>query len=72
MAVPLSGESIVVLDVLVDELGRVERATIRRSANRIYEAQLLAAARGWRYTPATQAGKPVKYVKTLEITLTPR
>jgi TonB family protein len=72
MAVPISGESIIVLDVLVDELGRVERATVRQSVNRAYEAQLLAAARGWRYTPATQAGKPVKYVKTLEITLTPR
>jgi TonB family protein len=71
-AVPLGREAVVVLDVLVDELGRVERATIRQSVNRAYEAQLIAAARGWRYTPATQAGKPVKYVKTLEITLTPR
>ena len=72
LAVPINGEAIVVLDVLVDELGRVERATVRQSVNRAYEAQLLAAARGWRYTPATQAGRPIKYVKTLEITITPR
>jgi TonB family protein len=72
MAVPLSGESIVIMDVLIDEVGKVERAAIRQSVNRAYEAQLLAAARAWRYTPATQSGKPVKYVKTIEITLSAR
>jgi TonB family protein len=72
IAVPVADEAVVILDVLIDEFGRVERAAIRQSANRAYEAQLLSAARTWRYTPATQGGKPVKYVKTLEITLTPR
>jgi TonB family protein len=72
MAVPLSGEAIVIMDVLIDEMGKVERAAIRQSVNRAYEAQLLAASRAWRYTPATQAGKPVKYVKTIEITLSAR
>jgi TonB family protein len=72
MAVPLSGEAIVVMDVLIDEAGRVERTAIRQSVNRAYEAQLLAASRAWRYTPATQSGKPVKYVKTIEITLSAR
>jgi TonB family protein len=72
MAVPLSGESIVIMDVLIDEAGKVERAAIRQSVNRAYEAQLLAASRAWRYTPATQSGKPVKYVKTIEITLSAR
>ena len=72
MAVPLSGESMVIMDVLIDEVGKVERAAIRQSVNRAYEAQLLAAARAWRYTPATQSGKPVKYVKTIEITLSAR
>lgn len=72
MAAPLSGEAVVIMDVLIDELGKVERAVIRQSINRAYEAQLLAASRAWRYTPATQSGKPVKYVKTIEITLSPR
>jgi hypothetical protein len=40
--------------------------------NRLYEAQLVAATRGWRYQPATQAGRPVKYARTLEVTLNPR
>jgi TonB family protein len=72
MAIPLSGDAIVIMDVMIDETGKVERAAIRQSVNRAYDAQLLAASRAWRYTPATQAGKPVKYVKTIEITVSPR
>ena len=62
----------ILLDIVIDETGRVERAEVRRSVNRLYEAQLVAATRGWRYTPATQAGRPVKYARTLEVTLNPR
>ena len=57
---------------MIDETGRVERAEVRRSVNRMYEAELVAATRGWRYTPATQGGRPVKYARTLEVTLNPR
>ena len=64
--------AIIIVDVLIDEFGRVERTSIRQSVNRLYEQQLLAAIRNWRYTPATQGGKVVRYVKTLEIELTPR
>ena len=70
--VPLGGPQTILLDIVIDETGRVERAEIRRSVNRLYEAQLVAATRGWRYTPATQAGRPVKYERTLEVTLNPR
>ena len=70
--VPISGRAVIVVDVLIDEFGRVERSSIRQSVNRVYEMQLLSAIRGWRYTPATQAGKAVKYIKTLEIELVPR
>jgi TonB family protein len=70
--VPLGGPQTILLDIVIDETGRVERAEIRRSVNRHYEAQLMAATRGWRYTPATQAGRPVKYARTLEVTLNPR
>jgi TonB family protein len=72
LSLPAGSSAIVVVDVVIDELGRVERATVRQSANAFYESQLLAAAKSWRYTPAMQAGKPVRYVKTLEITLTTR
>jgi TonB family protein len=72
VTIPTGTRAIIVVDVLIDEFGRVERTSIRQSVNRVYEQQLLAAIRNWRYTPATQAGKVVKYVKTLEIELTPR
>jgi TonB family protein len=70
--VPLGGPQTIVLDIVIDETGRVERAQVRRSENRLYEAELVAATRGWRYTPATQGGRPVKYERTLEVTLNPR
>jgi hypothetical protein len=72
VTVPLGGPQTILLDVVIDETGRVERAEIRRSVNRFYEARLVAATRGWRYTPATQAGRPVKYLRTLEVTLSSR
>jgi TonB family protein len=58
-----------VLEVLIDERGRVERATIVRSLNATYDAMLLAAAKDWRYQPATRGGKPVKYRKVLKIAI---
>lgn len=72
ITVPLGGPQTILLDIVIDENGRVERAAVRRSVNRLYETQLMAATRGWRYTPATQAGRPVKYQRTLEVTLSPR
>ncbi len=72
MAIPMGRSAVIVMDLLIDETGRVDRATVRQSVNGAYEAQLLSASRMWRYTPATQGGRPVKYVKTLEITLSPR
>lgn len=70
--VPMGGSQTILLDIVIDETGRVERAQVRRSVNRLYEAELVAATRGWRYAPATQGGRPVKYERTLEVTLNPR
>lgn len=70
--VPMGASQTILLDIVIDETGRVERAQVRRSVNRLYEAELVAATRGWRYTPATQGGRPVKYERTLEVTLNPR
>lgn len=72
LAVPLGGPTVVVFEVTIDELGRVERTRVPRSVNPAYEAQLSAAARHWRYVPATKDGRPIKFVKTLAITLSPR
>jgi hypothetical protein len=72
VTVPRGGPQTILLDIVIDETGRVEKAEVRRSVNRLYEAQLMASTRTWRYTPATQAGRPVKYARTLEVTLSPK
>jgi periplasmic protein TonB len=72
ITVPIGAAQTILLDIVIDETGHVESAEVRRSVNRLYEAQLVAATRGWRYTPATKGGRPVKYSRTLEVTLSPR
>ena len=56
-----------VLEVIVDERGRVVGMTIRSSIHPAYDSQLLAAARDWRYAPATVQGQPVKFRKLIQI-----
>jgi len=56
-----------VVEVVIDELGRVSFAAIRQSVQPMFDADVLAAARDWRYQPATFAGKPVKYRKMIQI-----
>jgi TonB family protein len=58
------------LDVTIDEQGRVVSATLRLSLHPIYDAQLLAATREWRYSPAMLNGRPVKFRKLIQITVT--
>jgi hypothetical protein len=72
VSIPLGSPQIILLDLVIDETGRVASAEVRQSVNKLYEAQLIAATRGWRYRPATQGGRPVKYARTLEVTLNPR
>ena len=58
------------LEVTIDEQGRVIQAKIRRGLHPIYDSQLLGAARDWRYQPATLNGRPVKFRKIIQITVT--
>jgi hypothetical protein len=55
------------VDVVIDELGRVVGFTIRSSIHPTYDAQILTAARDWKYKPATLNGKPVKYRRLISI-----
>jgi TonB family protein len=55
------------LEIVIDEQGRVIGITVRRSVHAVYDAQLMAAAREWRYRPATVGGVPVKFRKLIEI-----
>jgi TonB family protein len=55
--------------IIVDEKGSVEEARVVESVHTVYDALLLSAARTWKYEPATLDGKPVRYVKLIEVVL---
>ena len=61
-----------ILDVTIDEQGRVISATIRLGLHPIYDSQILLAAKEWRYQPATLNGRPVKFRKIIQITVSKR
>lgn len=59
------------IEVLIDETGSVETAMIRLSVTPTYDSLALAAARNWKYRPATLNGVPVKYRKAVQVTIKP-
>ncbi len=59
-----------IVEVVIDELGRVTNVTVRESIHPMFDAELLTAGREWRYQPATFAGKPVRYRKMIQINVT--
>ena len=59
-----------VLDLTIDERGRVVSLTVRQSVHPMYDTLLMTAAREWRYQPATLAGKPVKFRKLIQVNVT--
>jgi TonB family protein len=58
------------IEVVIDEQGRVVNAAIRSPLHPVYDSQLLVAAQGWRYRPATRDGRPVKFRKTIQVAVT--
>jgi TonB family protein len=63
------GRITIMMDVVIDERGEVERVVLRNSRYPIYDQAVLRAARDWRYQPALKDGMPVKFLKTIAITL---
>jgi len=63
--IPRSGK----LEIVIDESGNVEAAVMRESVSQAYDAMVLTATRAWRYRPATANGTPVKFRKTVQITI---
>ena len=55
------------VEIIIDEAGRVESATIRRSISAAFDAELLASTDKWRFQPATRNGQPVKYRRSYEV-----
>jgi hypothetical protein len=60
------------LELVIDEQGRVTAMTVRLSVHPLYDPLLLAAARDWRYKPATVNGVPVKFRKIIQISIDKR
>jgi tetratricopeptide (TPR) repeat protein len=59
------------LQVDIDEHGLVERAAVVEPITPLYDAKLVAAAKHWRFQPATKNGVPVKFRKSIAILLSP-
>lgn len=55
------------LEVVIDEQGRVVTATVRMPIQPAFDQALLVAAREWSYKPATIDGRPVKFRKLIQV-----
>lgn len=60
-----------VIDILIDESGSVETATLETPLNPQYDRLALTSAKTWQYRPATLNGTPVKYRKRVQVSLVP-
>lgn len=58
-----------VLEIIVDEKGRVESAIVRPPLDPVYDGMLIEACRRWRFEPATRGSSRVKYRKLIEIVI---
>lgn len=59
------------IEVMIDEKGNVTSVELRQSVHPLYDDGLLAAARTWKYKPATRNGVPTPYLKVVDIQLQP-
>ena len=60
------------LELVIDETGRVVSVMVRMSVHPMYDTQLVAAAREWKYLPASVSGQPVKFRKMVQIAVNKR
>jgi TonB family protein len=59
-----------IVEITIDELGRVTNVVIRESVHPMFDSELLTMGRDWKYQPATLNGKPVRYRKMIQINVT--
>ncbi len=76
---PLSSQSVVgtpirpgVIEIVIDEAGRVQHVAMRQSITATYDALLMSAAMNWRYNPALRNGKAVKFRKLIQVNVDAR
>jgi TonB family protein len=55
------------VEVVIDEKGRVIGMSMRQSLHPAYDAQILSAARDWKYQPASYAGQPVRFRRLISV-----
>jgi TonB family protein len=55
------------IEVVINEQGRVESAAMRKSVAPTYDAALLASTAEWRFQPAVRDGVPVKFRRSYEV-----
>jgi len=63
--IPRSGR----IEVVIDESGAVESARMAGSVTIAYDRLALAAAKNWKFKPATVDGTPVKFRKVVQVTI---
>ena len=66
-----SGGILGAVDIVIDQNGSVESASMQTPVLSGYDAIVVQAARNWRYQPARVNGQPVKYRKSIRITVVP-
>jgi len=59
------------VEIVIDQNGAVESATMQTPVLSGYDDIVVAAARNWRYQPARVNGQPVKFRKSIRITVVP-
>ena len=59
------------VEVIIDQNGSVESASMQTPVLSGYDAIVVSAARNWRYQPARINGQPVKFRKSIKITVVP-
>lgn len=64
---PPKGTPLGQIEVVVDETGAVQSATMVGSISGFYDAILMDSAKGWKFRPATKAGQPVKFRRVLSV-----
>ena len=65
----VQGNRMLVVNVTIDDTGRVRRADVATPFNPVYDRMVVDAASKWRYRPATKGGVPVSYVQALAVTV---
>jgi hypothetical protein len=69
LPVPLGAASRGVLEVLINESGRVETARPLRPTVTFFDQRLVEEALKWQFKPATKAGVPVRYCRLVQVVI---